>query len=96
LSNWLTGILPHNAARLPNKHKQPANSAPDLGKAAHSPGIFITIKNPRIAAGICWKLSLPTQLNPTNQVLARRLCGNEQSGQPVFISDNNANGGSKS
>jgi len=38
-------------------------------------GFFITVKNPRIAAGIYWKLSLPTQLNPTNLTLARRLCG---------------------
>jgi hypothetical protein len=53
-----------------------------------------TIKNPRIAAGISWKLSLPTHLNPPNHW--RDDCAdNEQSGQPVFMSDNNANGRSK-
>jgi hypothetical protein len=39
LSNWLTGILPNNAARLP-KQNSPANSAPDGGRAAQAPGIF--------------------------------------------------------
>jgi hypothetical protein len=86
LSNWLTGILPHNAVRRQIQRRIEGKLLNRRGFLSDSLSVISVRlltqvsalpdapkKDPRIAAGIFWKLSLPTHLNSTNQTLARRL-----------------------